>query len=343
MRVLLGSAVLAALIVATLSSSLSIAHAGLIDPSADTDMDGCTAAEELGPDPMLGGLRDPNDPWDFYDVNLDGYVDLQNDILGTIQAYGQGPAGVLYTLMKDRGPGLTAPDGVITLQDDILGVILQYQHRCLARDWCNGDVKDGALLSTEPFEAGVGDVWQDCFAFYGDDGMVKDYVTREATVELTYEDITEEEAAAMGYVLPEWPVGLAAPASPTAGWRTWTCHDDITYHSRAGLEVTELHVSQFYVTTPFTNIAWPPSDGFAFADADYIWSVAEDPEPRPEPYPIAWYDIPNNIVSVGETYASARFEINVGVLGISVTLDSVTDSLYLEFGYDYCVGSLTPG
>jgi hypothetical protein len=36
--------------------------------SGDTDLDGCTDAQELGATPALGGDRDPQSPWDFYDV-----------------------------------------------------------------------------------------------------------------------------------------------------------------------------------------------------------------------------------------------------------------------------------
>ena len=62
-------------------------------PSADTDGDHCADNRETGPDPAKGGTRDPQDPWDFYDVlgfNFgppDSVVDLANDILGVIQHY----------------------------------------------------------------------------------------------------------------------------------------------------------------------------------------------------------------------------------------------------------------
>jgi hypothetical protein len=34
----------------------------------DSDGDGCSNSEETGPDPNLGGARDPGSPWDFFDV-----------------------------------------------------------------------------------------------------------------------------------------------------------------------------------------------------------------------------------------------------------------------------------
>ena len=117
-----------------------------LDP--DTDDDGCTDGAELGTDETLGGLRDPTNPWDFYDVAgsplppqngaPDGVIDLPNDILGVIQHFA--PSGAApYDVQFDRGPKkepdanawrLSAPDGVIDLPNDILGVILQFQHNC---------------------------------------------------------------------------------------------------------------------------------------------------------------------------------------------------------------------
>ncbi|MCI0777356.1 MAG: hypothetical protein J4N95_04190 [Chloroflexi bacterium] len=113
---------------------------------SDDDGDGCSDGKESGSDETLGGLRNPHNPWDFYDVAgsplppqngaPDGVVDLPNDILGVIQHH---PAGTLgYDVQFDRGPWTgpnswnetQAPDGVIDLPNDILGVILQFQHSC---------------------------------------------------------------------------------------------------------------------------------------------------------------------------------------------------------------------
>ncbi len=115
-------------------------------PNPDADGDGCLDQQENGLDETLGGLRDDQNPWDFYDVagapapigdgNPDGIIDLPNDILGVIMHFspqGQPP----YDAQFDRGPStgphpwnMTAPDGVIDLPNDILGVIKQYNHRC---------------------------------------------------------------------------------------------------------------------------------------------------------------------------------------------------------------------
>ena len=105
----------------------------------DSDKDGCIDGGELGSDEMLGGLRDPLDPWDYYDVygsgqslTLDGVIDLPNDILGVIQHFapqGQPPYDARFDRSPQIGPhhwNRGAPDGVIDLPNDILGVILQF-------------------------------------------------------------------------------------------------------------------------------------------------------------------------------------------------------------------------
>ena len=116
-------------------------------PGPDADGDGCSDLRESGSDETLGGLRDWQNPWDFYDVvgggggPPDRIIDLPNDILGVILHFspqGQPP----YDVQFDRGPAtaaagggpnpwnMTAPDGVIDLPNDILGVIQQYNHDC---------------------------------------------------------------------------------------------------------------------------------------------------------------------------------------------------------------------
>ena len=104
----------------------------------DTDGDGCPDERENQPKSQAanGGGRNYLDPYDWYDVNQDGEIDLFNDILGVILHYsldGSAP----YDVNFDRGPttgpnawNMTAPDGVIDLFTDILGVIQQHGHAC---------------------------------------------------------------------------------------------------------------------------------------------------------------------------------------------------------------------
>ncbi len=120
------------------AATLSINCAPLKLPfKGDTDGDGCADVNENLPKAQHnnGGGRDWEDPYDYYDVNGDGVIDLLYDILGVIQHYQPTPGGAPpYAVAYDRGPttgpnawNMTAPDGVIDLLNDILGVILQYQ------------------------------------------------------------------------------------------------------------------------------------------------------------------------------------------------------------------------
>ena len=100
----------------------------------DTDQDGCSNASELSDDPATGGLRDPYNPYDWYDIDKNGVINLFGDILGVISSFsldGEDP----YDVNNDRGAIITGgagswsregPDGVINLFGDILGVISQF-------------------------------------------------------------------------------------------------------------------------------------------------------------------------------------------------------------------------
>ncbi|MCH7580261.1 MAG: S8 family serine peptidase, partial [Chloroflexi bacterium] len=77
----------------------------LLDDNADFDGDGCTNGTEFGSDEGDGGLRNPLDPWDHYDVSVpqDGVIDLPNDILGVILHFAPG-GDPPYDVQFDRGP-----------------------------------------------------------------------------------------------------------------------------------------------------------------------------------------------------------------------------------------------
>ncbi|MCH8010138.1 MAG: hypothetical protein IIC91_14890 [Chloroflexi bacterium] len=126
----------------------------------DTDGDGCTDAQELGPDERLGGRRDPENFWDFFDTpnrngGRDGEIDLPNDLLSVVMRINANDSNgnaeinrysdpkspitadiTAYHPAFDRLPpqggdpwDLGPPDGYIGLLD-VLGVILQYGHSC---------------------------------------------------------------------------------------------------------------------------------------------------------------------------------------------------------------------
>ena len=129
----------------------------------DTDGDGCTDKAEGGPDASLGGQRNKNSFWDFYDVwthppgdpigwERNAVINIF-DINATGMRFGPGPVlskedaiaealaaptdGTGYHAAYDRGPIIGAndwdrgpPDGSINIVDDILGVAAQFGHNC---------------------------------------------------------------------------------------------------------------------------------------------------------------------------------------------------------------------
>ncbi|MCI0850317.1 MAG: PQQ-dependent sugar dehydrogenase, partial [Chloroflexi bacterium] len=69
----------------------------------DSDGDGCADGRELGPNEVLGGQRDPANPWDFYDVNGDRIVNIVDDVLAVAAAFGPETAPN-YNEALDRSP-----------------------------------------------------------------------------------------------------------------------------------------------------------------------------------------------------------------------------------------------
>lgn len=127
----------------------------------DSDDDGCADGTELGASPAAGGRRDPNDPWDFYDVPApalrlgytgqarDGGISLGQDVLAllrysglssTAPAYsadvdGNGVAdGLQYDRRLSTVPGEPwrsgPPDGAIGLGSDVLAMLAQVGTTC---------------------------------------------------------------------------------------------------------------------------------------------------------------------------------------------------------------------
>ncbi len=122
-----------------------------IDPSVDTDGDGCTDAQELGSDPGLGGLRDPANFWDFFDTpdaaNVrDKAINLV-DIFRVANRFGAtGDSGIdplsaplaapAYHPAFDRGDqigdnlwNLGPADGAVALTD-VFAIATQFGHTC---------------------------------------------------------------------------------------------------------------------------------------------------------------------------------------------------------------------
>jgi hypothetical protein len=100
----------------------------------DTDADGCSDGEEVGGSPSLGGQRDPNNEWDFYDVNnsknIDGTeVALVKSRFGTFVGHPN------YIASYDRSGGLHPwapgpPSGMISGTQVALAKA-SFGHTCL--------------------------------------------------------------------------------------------------------------------------------------------------------------------------------------------------------------------
>ena len=110
--------------------------ATLTNDDADFDGDGCRNGAEYTLNVPVGGVRNPLDSEDYYDVSIpkDGVIDLANDILGVINHFAPG-GDPPYDVNFDRGVTFqNGPnfwnhgprDGVIDLPNDITSVVNQF-------------------------------------------------------------------------------------------------------------------------------------------------------------------------------------------------------------------------
>lgn len=121
-----------------------------IDPNLDSDSDGCTDVQELGSNPLLGGQRNPDNFWDFFDTpnpnatpQRDKFISVV-DIARVVARFGTSgdpgidplsrPPKTGYHTAYDRfavAGKLSGPaDGFIGA-GDILLVVLQFGHSCI--------------------------------------------------------------------------------------------------------------------------------------------------------------------------------------------------------------------
>jgi hypothetical protein len=132
-------------------SSVTIAISACTPPFTpivpdDRDCDGAPDEAEHGSNPALCGTRDPNDPWDFYDVpaptlftgggidNRDSAVTILSDVLGVLE----------YTGISPTFPCNGGPDMIPGNEDD----------RCYDQDK-DGDGYDDGLA----YDRSVGATW----------------------------------------------------------------------------------------------------------------------------------------------------------------------------------------
>ena len=131
-------------------TSLAVGNGAEIDAVGaalnDFDGDGCFNYQEQGADQTFGGLRDPENIWDFFDPNQDGSVTLL-DFFAILQRFGAvGDAGIdplseppdppAYHTRFDRGAvtgpnpwNLGPPNGAISVTD-FFSLLVQFGHTC---------------------------------------------------------------------------------------------------------------------------------------------------------------------------------------------------------------------
>jgi subtilisin family serine protease len=113
------------------------ARVALLTDDGDFDGDGCSDIEELGPELRLGGMRNPLNPYDFYDVNGDRAVNMLDDVLAVASAFGLAK-DPNYDAALDRSPPppgaqpwqLGPPDGAIGITTDVMAAVAQFGHNC---------------------------------------------------------------------------------------------------------------------------------------------------------------------------------------------------------------------
>jgi hypothetical protein len=112
---------------------------------ADYDGDGCSNLHERGFDALTGGLRDPDNVWDFFDTpgtaNVRDGAITAADVARIVQRFGRSgnasmdphsapPAPPNYHTAFDRLPDGDGPNGSITTQD-VAVEVGQFGNSCL--------------------------------------------------------------------------------------------------------------------------------------------------------------------------------------------------------------------
>jgi alpha-tubulin suppressor-like RCC1 family protein len=99
----------------------------------DTDGDGCSDNEEYGGAPALGGLRDPLNRWDFYDVNANRIVNaVDTGLVRSKFLVVPSPAEVIFDRRTGAAPYASGPPNNIINAVDIGLVRAQFNNTCAA-------------------------------------------------------------------------------------------------------------------------------------------------------------------------------------------------------------------
>lgn len=215
----------------------------------DSDGDACPDVQEVSLDSRKGGLRDPGDPYDFYDVTgwysreSDGKIDVM-DMQSVAFRWGATTGSLYYDAKYDRsvelvnGPfDLGPPDGEINIYD-LQAMYAQAWAECQEKTslsdiapLCDGNLKEAKDPSGVVLVPGK--TYKECKLIRDDSGKLVDVAILEETTAITDESFSDDP------VVPEQVEKGIAPAAPSAeaagstiGPRTWQ-FGCITGHNRA--------------------------------------------------------------------------------------------------------------
>jgi hypothetical protein len=138
-------ALVVALSASAVFTTILDADSGVVVEVPDTDSDGCNDQEEQGQSQAQGGLRNPENFWDFFDTPPRNGAVAGGDFFAILARFGAAgipgdpmttPPPTGYHSAYDRGPSsgpyswnLTAANGAIT-GTDFFAVLGQFGHTC---------------------------------------------------------------------------------------------------------------------------------------------------------------------------------------------------------------------
>ncbi|MEX0617105.1 MAG: flexitail domain-containing putative surface protein [Candidatus Woykebacteria bacterium] len=301
-------------------------------PDLDIDNDGCTNEEELGPNPALGGRRDPINASDFFDTPPRDNTVSAADISRVVARFGTHEGSPGYWPDFDRSappPGgdpwdSGPPDGIVAAADIGL-IVFQFGHRCEQIEYCGGKIYDLGVAETVDSEIESGEKWRDCYYITDAGGRIVSYEYRQMDASQGEEPLTEAEVEALRLESSNLqPVPQA--------FRSLYCQKTYRWYNPVGLNNGTFYLKQRFVITTYSNIVWEPPAAIATADAAWGWEVDQDPQYSTNP--IAWYR--GGAVAVGETEAWTRFKYRIEAFGIGFSFRTITARITLHFKYNLC-------
>lgn len=278
----------------------------------DSDGDGCADAEEANPnDPRLGGLRDPDNPWDFFDPDRNGSVGF-TDFLRLIQRTGTHDSNGLAVINRnsdpfttpdpgpgkyhpwyDRGPQVSGgygwdnepPNGSIGF-GDILALIRQVGHTCQGPQkaslaelavLCDGNFKE----ATDPqlTELHSGESVKECLIFRDEADVPIDILFIEESLGVPSAEVVAETQPLPGAEAGGQAIALGTTITPHQNlWQFGSC----TVRNRATHPIFRYTLFDFGLRLHFGAVVDPNNFFYSFLlerdvewwnSANYPWTL----------------------------------------------------------------------